>query len=355
MSFLPKPSSEPAPISLFSERDLNGKAGKGADVLANEASSILHKNISNESLSNECRLILLCRMLTIYMEGEDPLVRDGPSSSLELLISFADVVLEKSMAEFETLYSELPVPKKDLLDSSWQSIALSLSYMLSPILDDTTNRSIIAHPKELNDLVQIYTKEIPLRYRPSICATLSSGASKCLEVSIGNSGSKNQDYLALFATCFAGACICDASEPRLVSTAEKVLDQASEEVQVLSSSDEVNSSNFAIPAAILMCEALSKIARTRQPEEDTIDGLVVKLFGRMCPLISCEYDPLRKAVGNILAQVDIGSIIATTNDRLVQAVQRAEAAEQQVKLLTTEVDELKRDKAALEHQAGSIF
>jgi len=96
----------------------------------------------------------------------------------------------------------------------------------------------------------------------------------------------------------------------------------------------------------MICRAMQEI-----PGADLV---AVAVFPQLCQLVGIDLTELRKAVGDVLAKVDVGRVIEEADALRLAAEERAVVAEIKVVELTKEVDKLRDEKEALERQLALL-
>jgi hypothetical protein len=331
----------------------------GVDVLSHEAATVICKTISSETVSDECRVLVMGRLLSIFMNdaNEAPPRADYVEPSIQLLVALATECLQ-SASRLETSQSgqENRCVKLQLLDSLWEKVSMSLSKMLSPPQNGSTLLTI-QHAVELVDLVTMASANVPRRHREDFCAILLTGALKCLEVvriqnkensSISDADRRRHrdEILKLFTACFSGVCSVQPEDPRLRVIAEQIVSEALEEMSNLEAGSSIDSL-IGIRATLLVCQSMQEMKE--------VETLAIHLFPKLCKLVGADQIELRRTVGAFLAGVDVSRVLDETKSRCHHAEQRADEAEKRASRLAKEVEELKKTKEALERQQAVVF
>ena len=301
------------------------------------------------NVSNECKVLILCRLLITYLdEASQPSFASLSTLSYKLLVPLWVGGLE-SASQLENKQSGDAIVQ--LLDALWEKVCLSLSKMMAPV----SNGSMVLtsqHSVDLGELVKAASKNVPKRHQSGLCAIFSSGAANCLEMAkLQNDSSpeeteRNQvEFLKLFTTCFSAVCMLQPENSSLLATADHVLSEARRSDLKDSENDDSDSSfNLGVEATLSICRAIRQMNR---PETITIF-----LFPQLCKLVGTEHLELRQAVGEVLALVDVGRVLNEARTRCQHAEKRAEEAEQRAAKLAKEVEELRKAKDALERQVA---
>jgi hypothetical protein len=323
---------------------------EGVDILSNEASSVLHEEISSPNVSDECRVLILCRMLSVYLDecakGEAAWNNAvDVKTSYKLLVDLATAGF-RSAKTVESHVSACSIAaKENLLDNLWRKIAVAIAVMLSPTPNGSKFLTIM-HPGDLESIVGAVSMNAPSRHAAELCAVLSSGASKCLELahlSVDNDTEELEQHketsLSLFSACFSGVCQLDPQYKRLPEISEKVL---SASLGVAYGATDSNFDDVNVQACLSICKAME--------DADGTESIVIAVFTQLCQLVGAEDPRLRQAVGAVLGNVDVGRILEDTRTQCEQAERRATAAESTILELTRELEKLSKEKAALEGQ-----
>lgn len=330
--------------SFFLERDENGKAKKGVDILSHEASVVLEEAFAKDCLSDETRVLVTYRMLTTFLDEPDPRL-EGVGLSYKPLIALVTL----GLPSFKKLQDKFAISAGDLkakllfVDDLWDKMLVTLNRVLTPTSKEESKVLTIPRASDLVELVKVAAEMTPPHRRDEMCHILASGASKCLEVAKGDP-SQHSGTLTLFTACFKGVCRIDAKNRTLQKIAESVLAST-----ITISSNKRNGD----PLDDVQVQACLRICRTIQEGED-MDLMAVAIFPRLCQLVGSELDELRKVAGHVLAKVDLGSVIAESDALRLSAEERAVVAEIQVVELTKEVTRLREEKEALERQLALI-
>ncbi len=329
--------------SFFLERDDNGKARKGADILEHEASSVLNEEFCKDSLSHETRVLVTSRMLTTFLNASLSPRLAWTDSSYSLLASLMRRGLA-SANELQMMSNQLSSSKVKLLDSLWDKTTMTLNYMLTPKVDDN-KQQMIPHSIDLIDIATSVSKTTPPRRREEICAILSSGASKCLELARDDPSQRNE-ALRLFTACFTAVCRVDPKNRSLRIIAEHVLTATTLVVSRQSKQDDEFIKDVNVQACLMICRAMQKV--------EGVDLVAIAVFPQLCRLIAVESTELRKAVGDVLAKIDVGRVIAESDASRLAAEGRAIVAEIKVVELTKELADLQQEKADLQRRIALL-
>lgn len=335
---------------------------KGVDILSHEASTVLCEELPNENVSNECRVLVLCRLLSILLEGGC----DGDSEvqnneiSYKLLMPLVEPCLKsaKVMEKDTSSMSNHVDVKIQLLDVLWERLCVALAKMLSPISDGSKCMPIL-HASDLVDIVKSTSQYPPSRVSSELCAILAAGASKCLEIAklyAGAAKSSSEDLTAqdhqgkilkLFTACFSAVCTLEPDDKSLPLIAEEVLSAA--QFSVASDSSEPDASllkQLNVQACVLVCQVLQ--------DTEGIERVAIAIFPLLCQLIGGQNSSVHQAASGVLSRVSVGKVLEDTQRRCETAEARALAAEKTVARLSTELEQISKEKEALERQLAFI-
>jgi hypothetical protein len=331
----------------------------GVDILSHEASTVLHDEFSNDNVSNECRVLILCRMISVFLDKvhakKSSKKPSHVDSSYKLLVPLMAAGL-KSARELESMASDdssTNKAKEGLLDILWEQICVSLARMFSP----TPNGSkllTIRHAVDLVDAVNSCSENASSRHSGELCAILSSGASKGLEVAklFVDKGVEDKEIqrhrdesLKLFAACFTGVCQLQPQHNMLKIIAEQILSSALEVISK-KTSDMDPLKDVGMQACLLICQAMQEI--------NGVELVAIPIFPQLCQLVGAEETQLRKAVGGVLARVNVGKILEESQTKSEAAEVRARTAEKKVAELSGELEETRTEKEALQRQLPMI-
>jgi hypothetical protein len=332
-----------ASSTFFAERDPSGKPKIGVDILSYEMSNVLSEEFGKKSVSDECRVVILLRLLLILknLKGEDS---KRSKSGKILLVSYAALVpIAKSALEsakrLENGLAETSQPVFSLLGTLWENVCSSLSEMLSPVPNGSKG-TYIPHAADLVQLVNASTRNAPTRYFANLCGILSEGAQRSLEIARTCEESRDitveGDSLSLFAACFSGSCQLQPDDKALQQIAGTVLQRA---VKYISASSGASTDRN---AALKVCQVLSSL--------DAAEVIVIAVLSQLSQLVGVEDVSLRRSAGGVLARANISGVVQDAMDRCRIAENKARLAEAKVAQLETEIEVLRKQKDALERQ-----
>jgi hypothetical protein len=335
-------------ISIYDTFQRYLQNSSGVDILSHEASSVLCEEIPNENVSDECRVLILCRLFLALLGGDDcdSIRFQSDELSYKLLTPLMAPCL-KSAKELERNIESLSNAhdaRLQLLDILWVRLCMALAKMLSPI-SDGSKIAAIHHALDLVDLVKNISQFPSTKYSSELCGILSTGALKCLEAAKIHSFS--QANLQLFGSCFGGICQLDSADESLPVIAKQVFAAAQHSRSDESSKpEEVQSKQFNVEACVMACQIM----------QDTpgIERVVISVFPSLCQLVGAEESPLRDSVGRVLSLVNVGQVLEDTQLRCETAERRAHTAEKNVTQLSSQLEQLLKEKEALERQLAFI-
>lgn len=329
--------------TFFAERDLNGKPKDGFDILSYEMSNVLSEEFQKKPLSDECRVVILMRLLSILKRQWDENFKQQKTSKVPLvsyaaLIPIVNGALE-SAARLENGREETSQPVFSLLDTLWENVCSSLSEMLSPV-SNGSKENHIPRASDLVELVNASTRFAPTRYYADLCGILSSGARRSWEIARTYEGSRESiiasESLSLFEACFSGACQLQPDDKSLQQLAGKALEGAVNSVSASSGAATDRK------AALAVCQVLSSL--------DSAEVIVVAVLSELSNIVGVEDVSLRRSAAGVLASANISGIVQDARDRCKTAEDRARVAEAKVAQLETEIQVLQKQKDALERQ-----
>jgi hypothetical protein len=333
-----------ASSAIFAERDLNGKPMDGVDILSFEMSSVLSQEFPKKVVSDECRAVILTRlMLMLKMQRDENVKQQNASKvstiSYAVLLPIVNVALESAKRLYNGRIGTSQ-PILSLLDILWENICSSLSEMLSPVPDGLKGIHI-PRATDLVELVKTSARFVPTRYYADLCGILSSGARRSLEITRSAEESQESiivnDHLSLFAACFSGACQLQPDDKGLQQIASHTLEGA---VKLISTNSGAAATDR--KASLLVCQVLSSL--------DSAEVIVIAVLSQLSQLVGAEDVSLRRSAGGVLARTNISGTVQDAIERCKTAEGRARVAEAKVTQLETEIEVLMKQKDALERQ-----
>lgn len=330
----------------------------GVDILSHEGSTVLHDEVVNPNVSNECKVLVLCRMLNVLQDqevehGKPP----GSNVSYKLFVPMMRAGLKGAKEIDASAQASNAVTA--LIDTLWEKVCIILATLMSPI-PNGSKLLTLQHATDLVKMVIAVSENTPARHSEEVCAILSSGASKCLDIAkvnaenaaeekdgsgINEETRRNQDViLKLFQACFGGVCTLDPLDKRLQIIAKQIL---SETLQIIKKNDDVNvRRDVNLQACVLVCRVMQ--------ERQGTERLAISVFSYLCQIVGCEEIQLRRVVGGVLARVDIARTLQENQEQTELAEQRATTAEERLKILKQKYEKLIVEKESLERQLAIL-
>ena len=331
--------------SFFAEREQSGKPKKGVDILCHESTNIILDEFSSKALTQICKVIILSRLLSIFLEDEnihDKKKKKSDINDFEISYKTLIPIMEGGLTSAKSLDhgpQETSESVFELLDLLWGRTFLIFSRMLSPT-PNGSKRIDISHAPDLVELVNASSRNVPSRHLSDLSSVFVAGAARCLEVAklIEASGDNVEGTLDLFSACFSGACSHDET---MQSIAQKVLAQAADTLTSQTAKPDLN-----VKAALKICQVLIQM--------DSIETAVIALFPQLSRLVGVEEPSIRRASGAVLAKANISQVLDDAKMKCENAEERVLLAEQRVLELENEVEVLQKQKEALERQLGLL-
>jgi hypothetical protein len=321
--------------AFFLEQDDDGKMQQGVDVLEHETTMVLQRAFSTQALSDELRVLLLCRMFSGLLESL------GNEVENNFTVSYAQInslLFLGFPAVANVQQSNVSGPRTKLLDILWDKVTLTFTRVLTPVISKAASRPTIPHTAELAKMVKAVSSVCPPRWREDICAVLTQGISSCLEIA-KTDASQKQGALDLFRACFGGVCQMAPRNRALEGITENVLFLTISAIsqyqhKLVDLLDDVH-----VQACLVICDAMRGV--------EGVNLLAIKVFPQLCQLVGTDLMELRKAVGDVLVKVDISQVVAECEAMRLAAEERAVVAEIKVVELTKEIKTLRSELARL--------
>lgn len=323
---------------------------------------MLHEQITNSNVSDTCRVLILCRVVSLLLDEEHEKKAkkrgDSVEQSFKLLVPLMAAGLE-SARELQLDSNDLSDAKKGLLDNLWGNVCILLTKTLTPTTTPNGSKLLkFQHAVEMVDLVRISSKNGPIGYTSRLCAILSAAASKCLDAAKAYSAKDLEDAnlqkhreesLNLFAACFRGVCCLQPKYKNLKITAEQVLTSTMKLLSGQGDRSELEpSKNVNVLCCLLICNVMQ--------ETVDVEHLAIAVFPLLCQLVAvgAEDPQLRQALGGVLAKVDVAKVLEENQARCEEAEERALKAEIKVSELSLELEKVHKEKEALERQLALL-
>lgn len=333
------------------------------DLVHFEAASAISEAISKDKLSDECRALVLYKILVIFSTNYDEI---GGSENKKTCRHKQDYkrlvpIVLQGLGAASRLDTKEDTDEKyaHAVDLLWKQMLNSMSDMLTPVLLGKGLMKI-SRVTELQEIITVTLASAPDRFVPDLCAVLSSGALKMIEVAklhekITNANSKGdsvqkskrhrEDVLKLFTICFTGICLHRPEDPVLRSIAKQSLSGAVETMNNASGiSTPGDASNVDAEVTIRVCQAMKSNEKT--------ESLVISVFPLLCKLVASNDSNVSLAANEVFSAVDIAHVLQAGQKRFEEAEKRALEAERKVAELQIVVEELKQKNQELQRGTG---
>jgi hypothetical protein len=334
----------------------------GIDIMSYEAAKVVSEEISKRNVSDECRILVVCRVLSFYLhevEQVESLVFAADTTSFKLIAPLLGEGMQSAMAlevlgESETQMNPF---KTLLLEQLWQKVCNALAYMIKPTVPVSGAQATILHAKDMVRIVQAVTAHMAPSYHNTVCEILVSGASQCLEFARGgNSDDKvggstqrgSDDALQVFTACFSGVCSVQPENAKILALAGHVLDETCQRLIGPNTTSEQHKQpqDAGLRATLQICRALQEV--------NGIEPLVIALFPQLCKLVGTEQAVVRQAVGSVLARINVGKALSDSQAKFHEAEERAQQAEARAAQLALEVEDLQSENEDLARQVAIL-
>jgi hypothetical protein len=328
--------------AFFLGQDDDGKPQKGVDILEHETSIVLQKAFSSEAISDETRLLVLCRMFAGLLASH------GSIGGIKFTTSYTQInsLIAFGFPAVQNLQQRnTRGPKAKLLEFLWDKVTHTTTRVLTPVNDAFTKKLSIPHTTELVTMLEAVSKVCPHRYREDLCTVLAQGSSKCLEIAKDDTSQK-KDALDLFAACFGAICQMNPNYRGLVGIADNILSSTAVAISYYQKNAGDPLDDVRVQACLVICDAMREL--------EGPNFLAITVFPQLCHLVGTELMELRKAVGDVLAKVDVSKFVAESEAMRIAAEERAIVAEIKVVELSKEVEMLRVEKETLERQLALI-
>lgn len=327
-----------SPCAFFALSELCGDAlylKDDGDILEQEAARILLEAFEKDSLSDETRVFVLCRALKGFLEKSAK--TNDISPSYAKLASLITLGLPAAKRIQET---NVRGPKAELSVFLWEKVLSFLTYVLKPAPEMSKRKSSAHHDTEITQIVKVLPEACPMRRRDDFCNILAQKCSK--EFELARAGPPQNSTLGLFGACFGAACQINSANRALEKIADDVLSSTGSAVAFYRKNPGDPLDDVHIKACLLICHSINEFERA--------ELLAIALFPQLCLLVGTDVMELRKAIGDVLAKVNISKIIAESESLRFAAEERAIVAEIKLVALTKELESLRAEKETLERQ-----
>jgi hypothetical protein len=334
-------------------------------LLSFEAAAVVSVEISKDSVSDECRVFVLSKTLSLFSAESDSFNLEKPKLPMKKrLYKLIVPVITHGLQSAALLERFLGPPAEGNgeglrpLDGIWQTFGCCLSELLSPI---SVSKGFMKLPRvaEVMQIVVVALENAPPRHATDICRIVAFGASKALEVALmhdtfaranteSDLGRKSKrhraEVLKLFTTCFKGCCALQQDDYTLRTIAQETLSGAVEAVQDATEADS-KISDVRTEAALIVCQTMQR---------QKLESLVISVFPLLCKLVTCKDASLRNSVSDIFTAVDVTHILQGAHSRYADAEKRAKQAEERAKMLSVQVEDLERENEALKVEVADL-
>jgi hypothetical protein len=334
------------------------------EALGREAAKVVAEEISKESLADETKVQVLCRVLSVFVAENDKDSWAVESSSSEkkesrehkkkrsytLLVP----VMEAGMISAARLDdSENNSDFCQLLDLLWESVFTVLMQMLTPI-QSTSTVAYISQATNLAELINSAVTHAPERLKGELCTLLANSVSTSMDIArghaLGESGDsekrkskkRHDEALTVGRQCFGGLCRLQPNSVTLQSSARKSLQDALDSIAVKG----VRENDVNVEIALTMLKAIKS--------GSNVEGLVIAIFPQLCKLLAVDSSKLRAQVGEMMESVNIGKALADASTRVEAAESRVDMLERENEDLLIAIDELREENERL-HRDVAIF
>lgn len=341
------------------EVDSNRVSKEVAVLTSTEASNSLFDALPNACVSNEIRVMVLCRMLLAFV-GEQNQTYSVVESSNDFLYRLFKSMIGPCVTSAHTLQKRYWTPEHQgspmdqLLDLLWDRLCAVLARLLSSAFQNELSAQVFTDLIVIVDGISKYPND---RFSSELCGVLATEAMNCLDLPPPPPEEKSdddEDYsnesLKLFGSCFGGICRLNPGEKILPVIAKKVLVSAKAELSKDKEDDEsANSDDVTkrkVEACIIMCQSM----------EDTVgmELVVISVFPLLCEMVGATDRRLRDAVAAVLSKVNVGNALEDIKGQAQSAEVRAQRAEEQVASMRKQLEDLRKENEALQRQLAFI-
>jgi len=312
--------------SFYAEKQSSGKCKKGVDILSHESSNTLLEGFASKTLSDQCRVLVLARLLSLFlMDNHDVVQKDMVGISYKMLIPIMEGGL-KSAKKLGNVSEETSEAILSLLDNVWERVCLSLSRMFSPTHLTRSEEVEILYASDIVHFVNSCAENTPSSYSSDLSTIFFSGSTKCVKVM--KSTENIEDFLNLLAACFSGMCKIRPEDKSMHVLADQVLMSAVQSLESAPTELDIN-----VKAALKFCEVLQTVSN--------VEVVIIAIFSKLSRLVSTEERSMRRAAGAVLAKANITGVLEEAQNRCKAAEERARTAEDQVLTLEKEISILR--------------
>mmetsp|Transcript_36290 Transcript_36290/g.87912 ORF Transcript_36290/g.87912 Transcript_36290/m.87912 type:complete len:1753 (+) Transcript_36290:95-5353(+) len=339
------------------EVDSNRVSGDMAVLTSTEASNSLFEALPNDCVSDEIRVMVLCRMMLAFV-GEQNQTYSVLGSGNDFLYRLFKSMIGPCVTSAHTLQKQYWTPEQhgspmdQLLDLLWDRLCAVLARLLTSAFQNELSAQVFNDLTVIVDGVSKYPND---RYSSALCGILATEAMNCLDLQWPPEEKSDEDYsnesLKLFGSCFGGICRLNPEERILPVIAKQVLEAAKEELsKEKDDNDESTNSedptNRKVEACVIMCQSM----------EDTVgmELVVISVFSLLCEMVGATDHRLRDSVATVLSKVNVGSALEDIKGQCQTAEDRAQRAEEQVATMRKQMEDLQKENEALQRQLAFI-
>jgi hypothetical protein len=324
--------------TFFVDLSNGGNSQKDIDVLELETSIVLQKAFSSDEISEESRVLVLCRMFVGLLEY----LGSGANNHQSISFSQINSLISSGFPAVQSLQRRTTSgPKAKMLDFLWCKVTLTCSRVLTPTIDESTGKLCIRHTAELVKMVEVVSKTCPRRYREDLCTALAQASFQCLEIA-KDDDSQKKGALDLFNACFGSICRINPNNRSLEGIADSILSSTGPAISYYQTNPGDPLDDVHVQACLLICDAM------RDVEGPNL--LAITVFRQLCQLVGTELMELRKAVGDVLAKVDINKFVAESEAMRLAAEEHATDLEHKVVGLVKQVESLRIENETLKRK-----
>jgi hypothetical protein len=312
-------------------------------ILNQEASSIAAQEISQKSVSDECRVFVLNKILINFLIHH--------SSDLKFRRQYKSFIpfLTSGVASLARINEKGDEQATNACNIIWNNLLKCLSSMLTPVM---LGRELYKIPRvpEVITMVLSINSTVPDVFAPELVKYLSEGAEKAFDAAkqhainatispesdFGRKSKRHRDdLLKLLYICFSGCCSLGPDQSCTHAIASTILKAA-----LSSTAEAVQGLNT--DAVLLICQSIE--------ENCNMESLILAVFPQLCNLIMSDNTTLKNATGKLLANANISKSLQATKAQLEAVQRRAVAAERRVSELEGVVNELQHEKSQLQQE-----
>lgn len=332
-----------------------------AALMSKEASKAMFDALPNECVSDETRVLLLCRMMLAFVDEKSHDEVESKSTD-DFLYRLFKSIIAPCLESSHVLQEKYWTPESQgsamdqLLDLLWDRLCTLLARLLRNAFQKELSTEVFNDLIVTVDSISMHPND---RYSSTLCGVLASTAMNCLDLELPSSGDKSgDDYsdesLKLFGSCFGGICKLNPKERSLPVIAKQVLLAAGEELSNndgedkndLTASQSQEHRSRKIESCIVLCRSMQ--------ETLGMELVVTSVFSLLCDMVDAPHDRLRGSVAAVLSKVNIGKVLEEIKGQHEAAEKRALKAEERERMLSKQMEELRKENEALQRQLAFI-